>query len=120
MADNNKIADDQTKWALERTRLAKERTFTAWMRTGLGSMAVGLGLVKLLPDVEPMWIIKVIGVLLVCNSIAVISVGYRTYEQVLEKLDREGYKGISAWTMRAVTAVLLIAGILALILIFTE
>jgi putative membrane protein len=71
--------DDRTKWADERTQLAKERTFAAWIRTGLSLIAVGLGIVKLLPSVEPRWLLQAIGIIFVSTG-GVVSL----FEQIIK------------------------------------
>ncbi len=93
-------------WAHERTRLAKERTFASWLRTGLSATAVGLALMKLLPSVEPRWLLHVIGILFVGDGCIVFVMGYRTYHIVIKKLEKEVVRGIPSALMGVLTSAL--------------
>lgn len=44
-----------------RFSLANERTFLAWNRTALALIAGGLAVVHLLPDLEPLWMRRLLG-----------------------------------------------------------
>jgi putative membrane protein len=48
-----------------RFSLANERTFLAWNRTALALIAGGIAVVQLLPDLEPLWVRRLLGVPLV-------------------------------------------------------
>jgi putative membrane protein len=115
-----KYADEHTKWAYERTRLAKERTFAAWVRTGLSSIAVGLAIVKLLPSIQPRWLLHTIGIIFVGTGGTLFVLGYRTYRVVIKKLEQEGFKGIPTEIMGVLTAVFLLGAIFALVLIIMD
>lgn len=78
------LSDSRTNWAHERTRLAKERTFAAWLRSGLSAVGVGLGLVKLLPSVEPRWMMQLIGIFFIGAGTIAFVVGYATYHIVMK------------------------------------
>jgi putative membrane protein len=114
------LAGEQTNWAHERTRLAKERTFAAWLRTALATIGVGLAIAKLLPSVEPQWLIRVLGILFVVSGGVMIILGFRAYHDVLKKLEKEGFKGISTWFINGLTLVLLLGTIIGLVFIFLE
>ena len=114
------LAEEQTNWAHERTRLAKERTFASWLRTGLSATAVGLALIKILPSVEPQWLLHVIGFLFVGAGCIVFVMGYRTYHIVIKKLEKEGFRGIPSALMGVLTSALLLGAILGLILILLD
>jgi putative membrane protein len=116
----DQLSEKRTNWAHERTRLAKERTFAAWLRTGLSAIAVGLAIVKLLPSVEPRWLLHVIGMLFVGAGFMVFVMGYRTYNTVIKKLEEEGFKGIPSVLMGGLTAVFLLGAILSLFLIILD
>ncbi len=117
---SEKLAEERTNWAHERTRLAKERTFAAWLRTALATIGVGLAIAKLLPSVEPQWLIRVLGILFVVSGGAMIILGFRTYHDVLKKLEEEGFKGISTWFINGLTLVLLLGTIIGLVFIFLD
>ncbi|MDX2453898.1 DUF202 domain-containing protein [Desulfosarcina sp.] len=113
-------ADGRTNWPHERTRLAKERTFAAWLRTGLSAVGVGLGLVKLLPAVEPRWMMQLIGMLFIGAGGIVFVIGYKTYHTVIRKLEEEGYTGIPSIFMGGLTCMFLLGTILGSVLIILE
>ena len=112
--------DEHTSWAYERTRLAKERTFAAWVRTGLSSIAVGLAIVKLLPSVQPRWLLHTIGILFVGTGGTLFVLGYRTYHIVIKKLEQEGFEGFPTELMGVLTAVFVLGAIFALVLILMD
>ena len=120
LTTSDQLSEKRTNWAHERTRLAKERTFAAWLRTGLSSIAVGLAIVKLLPSVEPRWLLHVIGILFVCTGGIVFVMGFRTYHTVIKKLEEEGFKGIPSALMGGLTAVFFLGAILGLVLIILD
>ena len=112
-----KFTQKKLHWALERTRLSKERTFAAWLRTGLASTIAGIGLVKLLPDMKPDWLGQAIGLLLVFSGGAIFILGFRTYYIVFKKLEKEGFEGLPARTMGALTFVFFLVAVMAFALI---
>jgi len=118
--DSQSFVKEQTNWAHERTRLAKERTFASWLRTGLSATAVGLALMKLLPSVEPRWLLHVIGILFVGAGCIVFVMGYRTYHIVIKKLEKEGFRGIPSALMGVLTTALLLGAIFGLVLIIMD
>jgi putative membrane protein len=118
--DSQSFVKEQTNWAHERTRLAKERTFASWLRTGLSATAVGLALMKLLPPVEPQWLLHVIGILFVGAGCIIFVMGYRTYHIVIKKLEKEGFRGIPSAVMGVLTFTLLLGAILGLVLIIMD
>lgn len=113
-------SDSRTNWAHERTRLAKERTFSAWFRSGLSAVGVGLGLVKLFPSVEPRWMMQVIGILFIGTGGIVFLMGYKTYHNVMKKLEKEGFEGIPSIFMGMLTSMMLLAAMLGLFLVILE
>jgi putative membrane protein len=116
----NDYPDNRTNWAHERTRLAKERTFSAWLRSGLSAVGVGLGLVKLLPSVEPRWMMQTIGGLFIAAGGVIFVMGYQTYSTVIKKLEKDGFEGIPSFFMGVLTAIMLLGAILGFILILMD
>ena len=113
-------SDSRTNWAHERTRLAKERTFSAWLRSGLSTVGVGLGLVKLLPSVEPRWMMQLIGVLFIGAGAIIFVMGYATYHNVMKKLEDEGFKGIPSIFMGVLTFMMLLGTVFGFVLVILD
>ena len=55
---SGKDLDTTTKWAYERTILANERTYIAWLRTGLAITGGSAIFLRLLGDIEPVWLVN--------------------------------------------------------------
>jgi putative membrane protein len=115
--DKKELAEERTGWAAERTMLAKERTFSAWMRTGMAAVAAGLGITRLFGDVEPAWIIPVIGSILVVVGAVILAGAFVRYKSLLAELNEEGVRGFPVWAVGIVTASLIVAAALSLVLI---
>jgi putative membrane protein len=113
-------AHERTDWAHERTRLAKERTLAAWIRTALASVGIGLVVVRLLPSVEPRWLVRAFGIIFVLSGAVIFLLGFRTYCGVLKKLEKEGFEGTPAWFIGVLTAVLALSSVLGLVLVLAE
>jgi len=114
------LAEERTNWAHERTRLAKERTYAAWLRTGMSAVGIGLAIEKLLPSMEPRWVLEALGIVFVCAGILIFGMGFKTYHTVMKKLAQEGYRGIPTALMAILTGVCFVGSILALVLIIAE
>ncbi len=87
-SSSEELAEGRTNWAHERTRLAKERTLAAWLRTGLATAGVGLALAKLLPSLQPQWLIRTLGVIFVIAGGIIFLLGFTTYHNVFKKLEK--------------------------------
>ena len=111
------LAEERTGWAAERTMLAKERTFSAWMRTGMAAVAAGLGITRLFGDLQPAWIIPVIGSILVVVGAVILAGAFMRYRALLKELDDEGVRGFPVWAVGLVTGSLIVAAALSLVLI---
>lgn len=112
------LAEDRTSWAHERTLLAKERTFAAWVRTGLTAIAAGLGVARLLANVEPRWLVLLLGAILVVAGGGALILGYWSYRKTLEALEAEGVHGVPAWLLGLLTGAFALCAALALVLVF--
>jgi putative membrane protein len=117
--DRHDLAEQRTEWALERTLLAKERTFAAWLRTGLASFAVGFGVAELLGDVGPPWLATGIGVALILAGAAIVTIGFSNYRRALERLRRHDVRGLPAWALGVLAAVLVLIGLAGAVLVLT-
>ncbi len=61
---------DNNSLALDRTVLANERTYLAWLRTGVAALISGLGIEKFMNDVEPVWPLLLVTIILLLFSAA--------------------------------------------------
>ena len=112
------LARTRTEWADERTWMAAERTFAAWLRTGLALVAGGLGMARLLTSIEPGWIVRAMGVILIVLGGTIFAVGFRTYQEMSKELKEEEIESTAAWILGLMTLMLLLAAAFALILVF--
>ncbi len=115
--DRTELAEERTDWAQERTLLAKQRTFSAWVRTGLAAMAVGFAIAQLLGDVQPQWMVRTIGTILILTGGAIHGIGFWGYRKTLQKLEQEGVRGISIWFIGLITLALVLSAGIGLVLI---
>jgi putative membrane protein len=100
--------------------LAKERTFAAWLRTGLATAGLGILAVKAMPSVEPRWLVRTLGIMFVSTGGIILLLGFRTYYGTLRRLEEEGFRGTPAWFIGALTVVLALGSVLALVLVLME
>ena len=114
------LADEGPKLSLERTRLAKERTFAAWLRTALSSIAVGLAAVKLLPSIEPRWLLRTIGFIFVGAGSLIVIFAFHSYQIKLRQLEQKGYKGLPTIYIDVLTTLFVIGALLGLVLIILD
>jgi putative membrane protein len=111
------LALERTDLALARTLFAKQRTFAAWVRTGLSSMSVGFGIVKLLPDVEPRWLVVTMGCVMIVVGGFMQVVGFGGYYRALKGLEGAGIKGSPPWMLAVIAGGLLLCAIIMLVLV---
>ena len=114
------LADEGAKLSLERTRLAKERTFAAWLRTALSSIAVGLAVVKLLPSIEPRWLLRIMGVIFVGAGGLIVIFAFQSYQITLRQLEQKGYKGLPIIYIYGLTTLFAIGALLGVVLILLD
>ena len=105
--DKTELAEDRTDWAKERTLLAKERTFSAWARTGISSLIAGVGIAEFLTKVDPEWIARFLGILLIITGGSIFIVGFFSYRNALKKLSQQGIRSNSIWVVLAITLALM-------------
>lgn len=109
-------AEERTDWAKERTRMAKERTFASQVRTALSFIGFGLGIAKLVPDIHPVWVQKLLGLGLIAGGALTSLFAFKTVHEVTSKLRSEGIKE-PRWFVLTATGVLLVTAILALVVV---
>jgi len=114
------LPDEGAKLSLERTRLAKERTFAAWLRTALSSIAVGLAVVKLLPLIEPRWLLRFMGMIFVGAGGLIVIFAFKSYQVTLRQLEQKGYKGLPTIYIYGLTTLFAIGAIIGVVLILLD
>jgi putative membrane protein len=111
------LAVERTDLALARTLLARQRTFAAWVRTGLSSMSVGFGIVKLLPDVEPRWLVVTLGCVMIVVGGSMQVVGFEGYYAAYKRLEAAGIKGVPLGMLAMIAGGMILSAIIMLVLI---
>jgi putative membrane protein len=111
-------ADERTVLARQRTLLAVERTVSAWIRTGIAAMAAGVGIARLLGAVQPAWITRAIGALLVLVGAGAYSVGLWRYVQAREEMESRGLEMTPKEVMVGLIVALVLSAALAFALLF--
>ena len=111
------LAVERTDLAAQRTTFAKQRTFAAWVRTGLSSMSVGFGIVKLLPDVEPRWLVVLMGCVMIGVGGFMQVIGFTGYYRAVKRLKGAGVMGAPLWMLATIAGGLLLCAVIMLILI---
>ena len=114
------LADEGVKLSLDRTRLAKERTFAAWLRTALSSIAVGLAVVKLLPSIEPRWLLRIMGIIFVGAGSLIVIFAIQSYQITLRQLEQKGYKGLPTSYIYVLTTLFALGALLGVVLILLD
>ncbi len=77
---------DSNNLALDRTVLANERTYQAWIRTGLAALISALGIEKFMNDVEPVWPLMMVTIILLIFSAAAFLLSAWRYEHLHVKI----------------------------------
>ncbi len=81
-------------------------------------MAVGFAIAQLLGDVKPQWMVRSIGILLILTGGAIHILGFWSYRETFQKLDKVGVRGISIWFIGLITLALVLSAAIGLALIF--
>lgn len=102
------LAEERTDWAYDRTLLAAERTVAAWIRTALACGAVGLGATRLFDAVEPAWLARVLGVLLLALGAVVAVLGALGYRRTRKRLEASSMRAVSMWSIWLITVALIV------------
>jgi putative membrane protein len=117
--DSQELSEERSKLALIRTLLANERSFSAWIRTGISAELGGLGVAKLLTDVSPDWIPRIIGVLFVVLGIGCYAYGLWRYHNRAHLLSDDPGRDLGVWGFWLGTFIFIVSAILAGSLLFT-
>ncbi len=81
------------------------------------SIAVGFAVGRLLGEVQPQWLVQVIGVVLILIGSTIHAIGFWSYRRTFQKLEQAGTRGIPMWLIGTITAVLLLVAALGIGLI---
>lgn len=115
--NQQKMAAERTDLAMERTLFAKQRTFAAWVRTGLSSMSVGFGIIKLLPDVEPRWLVVTMGCVMIVVGGFMEVFGFAGYYRAYLRLRPTESTRAPLWMLAVIAGGLLLCAIIMLVLV---
>lgn len=103
-----------------RFTLANERTFLAWNRTALALVAGGIAVVQLLPDLEPTWLRRMLGVPIVLLGGALGGLSFRRWQRY-ERAMRTGAPLPPSTTPRLLAAAVAVGAVaVALLLVFAD
>ncbi len=114
------LAEERTEWANRRTLLAKERTYAGWVRTSLSAIAVGFAAARLLPDLEPRWLVSAASLALISLGVGALGTGFWSYRQTLRELEQQGVRGLPLWVTAGFTLLLAAVAAAAMVLVFAS
>ncbi|MHC3002096.1 YidH family protein [Gordonia sp. GN26] len=100
-----------------RFTLAAERTLLAWVRTALGFMAAGMAIVYLAPDIDNPVLELVLGLVLVALGCSLAVIGAWRWRRTLRVLQRGGQMPGPAQVLFVVTAIVVVAILIAVVVV---
>ena len=103
-----------------RFTLANERTFLAWNRTALALIAGGIAVVQLLPDLEPTWLRRLLGVPLVLFGGAIGGLSFNRWQRYERAMRTGGSLPPSTTPLFLAVGVAVAAAAVALLLVFAD
>ncbi len=106
---------DRNSLALDRTVLANERTYQAWIRTGLAALISGLGINKFLNDIEPVWPLMVVTIVLIFFSAAAFIISAWRYNHLHVQMAHLEVDLMPVWVVKTMSIFLSGCSLLALI-----
>ncbi|GAC02707.1 hypothetical protein GONAM_59_00320 [Gordonia namibiensis NBRC 108229] len=100
-----------------RFTLAAERTLLAWVRTALGFMAAGMAIVYLAPDIDNPVLELVLGLVLVALGCSLAVIGAWRWRRTMRVLQRGGQMPGPAQILFVVTAIVVVAILIAVVVV---
>ncbi len=109
---------DTNSLAVDRTVLANERTYQAWIRTGLASLISALGIEKFINDIEPVWPLMLVTILLLLFSSAAFIISAWRYAHLHVQMAHLDVDLMPVWVVKILSVLLAACSVLALIDMF--
>ena len=106
---------DRNSLALDRTVLANERTYQAWIRTGLAALISGLGINKFMNDIEPMWPLMLVTIILLFFSAAAFLISAWRYNHLHVQMAHLEVDLMPVWVVKILSIFLSGCSLLALV-----
>ena len=106
---------DRNSLALDRTVLANERTYQAWIRTGLAALISGLGIEKFLNDIEPVWPLMLVTIILIFFSASAFIISAWRYNHLHVQMAHLEVDLMPVWVVKTLSIFLSGCSLLALI-----
>ncbi len=108
-------SEEHPDYAEHRTLLANERTYAAWVRTGLTALAAGIAFERFIPGTLPGWSVRLIAVILIAFSAACFGLALWRYRHLGIRFPRLRAVTIAPRLLAALTLLLIVASLLALV-----
>jgi putative membrane protein len=115
MKRESQAGEVRADYAEDRTLLANERTYAAWIRTGLAALVAGIAFERFIPGTIPAWSVRLIAVILILYSVACFYLAFWRYRHLGLKFPHLKLLVISTRFIAAITMLLVVASLLALI-----
>ena len=109
---------DRNSLALDRTVLANERTYQAWIRTGLAALISGLGIDRFMNDIEPVWPLMLVTIILLLFSAAAFLISAWRYKHLHVQMAHLEVDLMPVWMVKILSIFLTGCSLLALIDMF--
>ncbi len=106
---------DRNSLALDRTVLANERTYQAWIRTGLAALISGLGINKFMNDIEPVWPLILVTIILLFFSAAAFLISAWRYNHLHVQMAHLEVDLMPVWVVKILSIFLSGCSLLALV-----
>ncbi len=115
-SNNSKVNEpDRNSLAIDRTVLANERTYQAWIRTGLAALISGLGINKFMNDIEPVWPLMVVTIILLFFSAAAFLISAWRYNHLHVQMAHLEVDLMPVWVVKTLSIFLSGCSLLALV-----
>lgn len=106
---------EKNSLALDRTVLANERTYQAWVRTGLAALISGLGIEKFMNDIEPVWPLLLVTIILLLFSAAAFLLSAWRYAHLHVRVANLDVDLMPVWIVKVMSVFLAGCSLLSLL-----
>ena len=112
-----RLSEERTQLALQRTLWAAEQTLNSWLRTALAAVAAGLAVFEFVSS-GITWVAPTIASVLTLTGVGLYVFALWRYATETRRLRAAGVLVTPIWLVSIIVTPLLMAGILALLLVF--